>query len=116
MTTAPAELPPEMRVVAAIRALRASKQMRTDDVRRHIGVSRTTWFERMQKGNFSIGEIIAIADLFDVTVQSLVDGKVTLPCPAPFLEVVASRPGHSSSHKPNSVTQPALMRGLPTLN
>jgi hypothetical protein len=91
MTTIPVSYTTEDRVVASIRALKGAQRRSTDDLFRHLGISRTTWYERMKSGQFTIGEIAALADFFGVTVQEMVDGmglKGTAAYLAPYLELI----------------------------
>lgn len=78
MTTASAEVPAELRVVRTIRALKASRGVSTEVLQAQIGISRSTWFDKMRSGQFTVGEVVALADYFGVTVQSLIDGQVTV--------------------------------------
>lgn len=111
MTTAPADVGPEMRMVASVRALKASKRIGTEQIRSHIGVSRSTWFERMRTGQFTVGEAIALADLFGVTVQSMIDGELSLP---KVRSLVALRGGLPPSQSSQIGTQSPLVNSVLT--
>lgn len=67
-----------MRVVRALKAIRAARDVNPDDLARAAGMARATYFKRMTDGQFTIGQVIALADFLGVPVQDLVDGKVTL--------------------------------------
>lgn len=92
MTTATAAVPPEMQVVTSIRAMKAARRLSTEDMCRHLGIARSTWFDKMRTGQFSIGEVIALSRLLRVPVQALVDGQVTVAYLAASLGTSASRP------------------------
>lgn len=78
-----AVLEPEMRVVASIRALQAARRMSNEELWGRTGIKRSRFYERMRDGHFTIGEVMAIANVFGVSVQSLVDGQLTLPTTPP---------------------------------
>jgi hypothetical protein len=109
MTTATvAASSPEQRVVASIRALKASRRIGTEDLYRRVGLSRSTWFDKMRTGNFTIGEVVALAELFGVSVQSLVDGQVTVASLTVILAAATDNPARTAPRRGH-------LRPLPTL-
>lgn len=93
MTSARVLLPrePQMRVVAALKALRAARDISPDELAHAAGMARATYFKRLNDGQFTIGEVIALADYLDVPVQDLVDGKLSVPEVRPNLALVNGR-------------------------
>lgn len=64
----------ERRVINAVKGLKAMRGISVAELCELLHISRATWFSRMNDGQFTVGQVVKLAERFGVNTQAILDG------------------------------------------
>lgn len=68
-------------ITRTVRALRSAHQVDAGELARRLGISRQSFYNRLNDGHWLAADVAALADYFGCTIQDLYDGAVDLARP-----------------------------------
>jgi DNA-binding XRE family transcriptional regulator len=80
-------------ITRTVRALRSAHQIDASELARHLGISRQSFYNRLNGAPWLASEVAALADYFGVGVEDLYSGAVNLTRPLTTRTTAPPDPG-----------------------